>query len=119
LIIFIAIGYLIYTGFQGSTTYYYSVSEILAQGNAIYGEDVRVNGIVAGDSIEKEPGAFNKISFTVVEGEKSLAVTYNGVVPDAFKGGNEVVLEGQLDSDSVFKADTIITKCPSKYEPQE
>ncbi len=117
LIIFVAIGYLGYTGFQASATYYYTVTEIMDQGSSVYGENVRVNGLVAPGSVEQEQGGLI-LRFTVSEGNESLPVVYQGVVPDTFKVGNEVAVEGYLNSDGVFQANTILTKCPSKYVPE-
>lgn len=47
---------------------------------------------------------------------QSLPVTYAGIVPDPFRGGREIVLEGTLE-DGVFvgERDTLVTKCPSKF----
>ena len=118
IIVFLALGYLGYTGFEGSATYYYTVSELMEQGNSIYGENVRLNGLVAPGSIEQESSGFI-MRFTIINGEASLPVVYQGVVPDAFRVGNEVVVEGYLDSDSTFQANTILAKCPSKYVPEE
>ena len=118
-IVLIAIAYLTFMGFQGSATYYYEVSELLAQGNSIYGENVRVNGQVADGSIEQEAqGRILKFTMIDIEGEESLPVVYQGVVPDTFKVGNEVVVEGHLNSTGVFQASTLMPKCPSKYVPK-
>jgi cytochrome c-type biogenesis protein CcmE len=118
IIVFLAIGYLGYMGFQGSAIYYYTVSELMKQGSSIYGENVRVNGQVAPGSVEQET-AGSILRFTLIDGEASLPVVYQGVVPDAFKVGNEVVVEGHLNSADIFQANTILTKCPSKYVPKE
>jgi cytochrome c-type biogenesis protein CcmE len=37
-------------------------------------------------------------------------------VPDIFKDNVEVVVEGVYDRDGVFAADTLLAKCPSKFE---
>ena len=118
IIVFLAIGYLGYTGFQSSATYYYEVSELVDLGGSIYGENVRVNGQVAPGSVEQEAGSLN-LKFSIIEGRKSLPVVYEGVIPDTFKVGNEVVVEGYLDSAGIFQANTILTKCPSRYVPEE
>ena len=118
LIVFVAIGYLGYTGFQASATYYYTVTEIMDQGSSVYGENVRVKGLVAPGSVEQEQGGLI-LRFTVSEGNESLPVVYQGVVPDTFKVGNEVAVEGYLNSVGIFQATTILAKCPSKYVPEE
>ena len=117
IIVFMAVGYLGFMGFQSSATYYYTVSELMKQGNAIYGQNVRVNGWVSPGSVEQESSRLI-LRFTLTEGESSLPVVYQGVVPDAFKAGSEVVVEGYLDSDGVFQSESILTKCPSKYVPK-
>ena len=49
-------------------------------------------------------------------GTASVPVAYRGSVPDLFKSGREVVVEGKL-SGGTFVADSLVTKCPSKYVP--
>jgi cytochrome c-type biogenesis protein CcmE len=120
IIIFLAIGYLGFIGFQSSATYYYTVSELTKQGSSTYGENVRVNGQVAPGSVEQEAqGRILRFTMIDIDGEESLPVVYRGVVPDTFKVGNEVVVEGQLNSAGIFQAYTLMAKCPSKYVPQQ
>lgn len=116
IIVGIALGYLGYNAFMGAATYYYEVGELIEQGSLVYDETVRVNGEVVPGSLEQE-SAGSILRFTIIdlEGEQSLSVVYQGVVPDTFKVGNEVVVEGQLDSDGIFQADTLMPKCASKY----
>ncbi len=78
---------------------------------------MRVNGQVASGSVQQEAGG-RTLRFDIIDGKESLPVVYQGVVPDTFKVSNEVVIEGYLDSASVFQANTILTKCPSKYVPE-
>ncbi len=119
IIVGLALGYLGYNAFMGAATYYYEVGELLEQGSPVYGETVRVNGEVVPGSLEQE-SAGRILRFTIIdlEGEENLPVVYQGVVPDAFKVGNEVVIEGQLNSDGIFQADILMPKCPSKYVPE-
>jgi cytochrome c-type biogenesis protein CcmE len=67
--------------------------------------------------VEHNSTGNSALEFTIMEGGKSLPVIYRGMVPDTFRAGREIVIEGHLDSGGVFQADTILTKCPSKYEP--
>ncbi len=118
IIVFLTIGYLVFMGFQGSVTYYYTVSELMEQGSSIYGENVRVKGQIAPDSVEQE-AAGRILRFAITDGENSLSVTYQGAVPDTFKAGAEVVVEGQFNSNGIFQAHTLMPKCPSRYVPQQ
>ena len=117
IIIILAIGYLAYTGFQASAAYYLTVSETIAKGSSLLGENLRVNGKVAADSITSDINTLS-LKFALTEGGKSLPVVYEGVTPDNFRADTDVVIEGHLDSSGVFQANGILTKCPSKYVPQ-
>ena len=115
-----AIGYLGYVGFSGSAVYYYTVSEFIEQGSAIIDQNVRVNGQVLAGSVEQEAaGRILRFSIASPDGKEVVSVVYQGVVPDAFTEGNDVVVEGNLDSAGIFHAHTLIQKCPSKYVPEE
>jgi cytochrome c-type biogenesis protein CcmE len=47
-------------------------------------------------------------------------VVYKGSVPDLFKTGREVVVDGTLRSGTfVAVPNTLVTKCPSKYTPKK
>lgn len=118
IIVFLAIGYLVFMGFQDSVTYYYTVSELIEQGSSIYDQNVRVKGQVAPGSVEQE-AAGRILKFTIIDGENRLSVTYQGAVPDTFKVGAEVVAEGQFNSNGIFQAHTLMPKCPSRYVPQQ
>lgn len=52
-----------------------------------------------------------------VEGTAAVPVVYTGSVPDPFRVGRDLYLEGKLKN-GVFVAEpgTMVTKCPSKYE---
>jgi cytochrome c-type biogenesis protein CcmE len=118
IIIFLAIAFLGYMGFTAAALYYYEVSELLEQGSLIYDENVRVRGQVAPDSLEQESvGGILKFTLIDVDGEESLPVVYQGVVPDTFKVGNEVVVEGYLNSDDIFQGSILMPKCASRYVP--
>ncbi len=116
IIILVALGYLGYTSFAGAATYYYKVNEVLAKGSSVVGVNLRVEGTVPDNSITKDTG--RTIKFDVADNTtgQSIPVVYQGVVPDTFKAGTDVVVEGSLGSNGVFQAKTIMTKCPSKYE---
>ena len=118
MVVFLAIAFLGYQGFTGAATYYYEVSELLDQGSLIYDENVRVNGQVAPNSLEQESiGGILRFTLIAIDGGESLPVVYQGIVPDTFKAGNEVIVEGYLNSDDVFQGHTLMSKCASRYVP--
>ena len=116
-VIAVAIGYLGFMGFQGSATYYYRVGELMELGSSAYGENVRVSGTIASGSIDHQAGSLI-VNFGVAGDGYTLPVVYEGAVPDTFQEETDVVVGGHLGESGVFTADTIMMKCPSKYEPE-
>jgi cytochrome c-type biogenesis protein CcmE len=55
-----------------------------------------------------------------VKGTASVPVVYKGSVPDLFRPGRDIVVEGRY-TNGVFVAvpGTLVTKCPSKYAPKK
>ena len=50
----------------------------------------------------------------------SVPVRYTGSVPDLFKVGRHIVVDGRLrNGNFVAEPGTMITKCPSKYAPKK
>jgi len=51
---------------------------------------------------------------------KAVAVRYAGSVPDLFKVGRHIVVDGRLRAGTfVAEPGSMITKCPSKYAPKQ
>ena len=55
-----------------------------------------------------------------IHGDATVPVVYRGSVPDQFKTGRDVVVDGRYRN-GVFiaKRDSLVTKCPSKYSPKK
>ncbi len=112
----LALGYLIYAAFPGSTLYYLTVDEFLADDGGKDGRSVRVVGKLVPGSFERVPGT-TLARFVITEKEAVLPSTYDGVLPDLFfNPHSDVVLEGHYGEGGVFQTDTVIVKCPSKYQ---
>jgi cytochrome c-type biogenesis protein CcmE len=57
------------------------------------------------------------VNFKITDAKTTaMPVVYSGVVPDIFQAGAQVVVEGKLGSNGVFQAQTLLTKCPSKFQ---
>ncbi len=112
LVVVAAIGYLIYTGFQSTTVYYLTVKELKAKGPSVGA--VRVAGVVQANSVDRSTSN-STVRFTIADDGGSLPVVYQGMVPDIFGPGIQVVVEGHYNTDGVFQANTLLAKCPSKF----
>ena len=47
-----------------------------------------------------------------------VPVSYQGILPDMFAEGRDVIVEGLYTLEQQLVASTIMTSCPSKYEPE-
>ncbi len=112
-------GYLVYAGVRDTMTYYLSVSEVLANPPEVQNDNiVRIGGKVTPASVKWDPKSL-ELAFKLVDMEDkeySLLISYKGVVPDSFKPGIDVLLEGRYKGEGKFAAVTIMPKCGSKYE---
>ena len=77
---------------------------------------LRIGGLVV-DSSVKHQGELLK--FIITDNQSQLPVEYKGVVPDLFKEGQGVVLEGYLSQDKIFLADSLLAKHDENYMPKE
>jgi cytochrome c-type biogenesis protein CcmE len=117
LVMVTAVGALIYLGVRGSSMYYMTVAELKAQGEAVYGEKVRLGATVTDGSIEADADGMTR--FVVTDGASTLPVSYEGGLPDAFEDGADVILQGKMTPSGTFEASSLLAKCPSKYKPEE
>ena len=109
------IGYFMYQAMQSSWSYYYSVDDFSAAGTTGQGQSFRLAGRVKPGSIERDLENVT-LRFTLAGAQAELPVQYKGVTPDNFVEDREVVVEGRLASGGVFQADTLMTRCESKYQ---
>jgi len=114
-IVLSVVGYLIFTGLRDTMTYYLTVSEVLAKSTEIHDQTIRVGGNVTPDSIQWDAKDL-MLLFKIEDDQSVLHIEYKGVVPDSFKPGQEVVVEGRYTGQGRFLATTIMPKCASKYE---
>ncbi len=93
---------------------YVSIMEIVANNYEFEQNRLRLGGLVEEGSITYSTDRLN-VDFVIAQEEHRLAVHYQGLTPDMFNDGAEVIIEGRLQ-DEVFIADNLMTKCASRYE---
>ena len=109
-----AVIYLVFANTQASAVYYMTVPE-LKHCTTCTVQSVRVAGVVQAGSVVRND-AQEQIAFTIFDGKQTLPVTYSGVVPDIFRPGIQVVVEGHYTGQGPFNAQTLLAKCPSKFQ---
>ncbi|MGK2956726.1 MAG: cytochrome c maturation protein CcmE [Solirubrobacterales bacterium] len=120
--LFVALGFalvlatgLVYTSFNASS----EAREPSELGDAVPGKSYEMTGKVIPGSIEKD-GEGIKFKVSDRDGTGSIPVTYEGVVPDPFRDGREIVLKGSVENGIfVGERDTLVTKCPSKFSEKK
>ncbi|NBU60120.1 MAG: cytochrome c maturation protein CcmE [Betaproteobacteria bacterium] len=100
--------------FNDNMVFFYTPTQMLA-GEAPAGRSLRIGGMVEAGSIEREAGTLT-IRFRITDQDKTIPVTYTGVLPDLFKEGKGAVAQGEL-KDGVFVASEILAKHDENYMP--
>jgi len=115
LIVVLVIGYLIFSSIQGSTAPYLTVTELRSRSSSVYERNVRVTGVIQGESIDWNAQDLI-LKFEIADEGGRLPVVYKGLRPDMFQDGAQAVLEGKYTEGGTFEAHNLMLKCPSKYE---
>jgi cytochrome c-type biogenesis protein CcmE len=124
-VIVCTIGWLAYSGYGSSKSYYVTIAELGGMGDKAYKSNLRVEGFVKPGSIEHNGP---HVTFTLNEFEshspkagtgRTLQVIYKGSEPppDTFKDDSQALAMGTFGRDGVFHANQLQAKCASKYAP--
>lgn len=102
---------------QDQIVYFHSPTDI-AERSVGPGTRIRVGGLVEEESVVRGEGT--RVSFSVTDTAHRIDVSYNGILPDLFREGQGVVVEGAFDPGSTrFVADTVLAKHDENYMPRE
>jgi len=111
----LAVGLVLFA-LRDSIVFFYTPSEV-AEKHLETGQRFRLGGLVEDGSVKRGEGT--TVSFVITDKRSTLPVTYTGVLPDLFREGQGVVAEGVLNSDGVFRADSVLAKHDENYMPPE
>ncbi|MGC8878621.1 MAG: cytochrome c maturation protein CcmE [Anaerolineae bacterium] len=117
-VIALAVVYLIFTATQSTAAYFFTISELYTRREAVYDRYVRVSGRVTHEAIQFDPRELILRFQIADENGQVLSVVFHGPKPDQLRPDAEAILEGKFDG-KVFTAQTILLKCPSKYEEEK
>ena len=120
LVLFLSgLGYLLYAGLTAGSAYHIDVAQALAM-PADELRNARVFGSVGPDNIVRARGNLG-VTFTLCDindPSRTLRIDYAGAVPEGFKAGAEVYVEGGMNGPALFKARSLTASCPSKYKKE-
>ena len=109
--------FLLYTSIAGGGTPSVAPSDLAGRAG-----DVQLAGLVVGPVRGDAHDGGLRFRLKDISGDSrmSVAVLYTGSVPDLFKVGRHVVVDGELKKGTfVAQPGSMITKCPSKYAPKQ
>lgn len=112
-------GYLVYSGLQGGSSYHLDVAEALGMQEKDL-QNVRIFGIVAPGYAKSSDSLGVRFRLQDQHDPKTvMEIVYKGAVPDAFKEGIEVYAEGScIPGGKVLAANGLNANCPSKYKKE-
>jgi cytochrome c-type biogenesis protein CcmE len=106
---------LVLTALNDNLVFFYSPTQV-AEKSIGPERRFRLGGLVEEGSVQKEGQI---VRFTITDTNKTLKVTYRGILPDLFREGQGVIAEGSIGPDGVFTAREILAKHDENYMPPE
>jgi len=106
---------LVLNAFQSNLVFFFSPTQVVAR-EAPTSRTFRLGGLVEMGSVRRQG---TEVRFSVTDTVQTIAVQFNGILPDLFKEGKGVVAQGQLRSDGVFVAREVLAKHDENYMPPE
>ena len=106
---------LVLNAFQSNLVFFYSPTQVAAR-EAPVGRTFRLGGLVQSGSVQRDGVT---VRFQVTDTVQTIAVRYQGILPDLFKEGKGVVAQGQVGADGVFTAQEVLAKHDENYMPPE
>jgi cytochrome c-type biogenesis protein CcmE len=101
---------------KDSIVFFNSPTDVVEK-NIAPGSRIRLGGLVKPGTLTRGDNLL--VRFEVTDGNKSVPVSYTGILPDLFREGQGVVTEGALDATGHFKADSVLAKHDETYMPKE
>ncbi|RNJ49712.1 cytochrome c maturation protein CcmE [Methylocystis hirsuta] len=100
---------------RDNIVFFYTPSE-LAKKQTASGARLRIGGLVKEGTVVKNG---QDVRFTVTDKTSDLTVSYTGLLPDLFREGQGVVVDGVLQPDGAFRADSVLAKHDERYMPRD
>ena len=107
---------LVLNALRDTLVFFYSPSELAVAAAPV--RPFRIGGLVEQGSVTRESGKA-VVRFRVTDLTTALAVEFTGVLPDLFREGQGVVVQGTLRADGVFVASQVLAKHDETYMPPE
>ena len=94
--------------------YYWTPTDLVANGDKAYGATIRLGGMVTSGSIKKPTGV-SGVEFDVHDGAKNVHVKSSGVPPQMFRENIGVVVEGTMVKGGYFECNRLMVSHSNEY----
>lgn len=112
----IAAGLVLYALRQNISLFYTPTQ--VAEGQAPLQHAIRIGGMVEKGSFIRASKGLD-VEFKVTDFTKTVTVLHTGILPDLFREGQGVVVEGRLLDNQRFQATRVLAKHDANYMPPE
>ena len=102
-------------GISKNLVYYWTPTDLYANGDKAYGATIRLGGMVAAGSIKNRAGV-SGVDFDVKDGFKVVHVKSAGVPPQMFRENIGVVVEGTMTRGGYFQCNRLMVSHNNEYK---
>ena len=119
-LVLVVFGYFAFGGLGRSLVYFWTPTELLAEGDAAYGTSIRLGGMVVPGSVRWNSET-RELKFQLADEGGTIEVENAGVPPQMFLEAAQrtepigAVVEGSLTRDGVFRATNLMVKHSEEY----
>ena len=93
--------------------------EDVVNGTAPVERTIRAGGMVKEGSVSRDPDSL-AVTFTITDHNGSdFVVSYTGILPDLFREGQGIIVQGELAQNRMFQAREVLAKHDENYMPPE
>jgi cytochrome c-type biogenesis protein CcmE len=106
-----------WSGISRNLVYYWTPSDLHANGQKAYGANIRLGGMVVPGSIRKLQGS--AVEFDVKDATDVIRVKTSTVPPQMFRENIGVVVEGTMVPGGYFQSTRLMVSHNNEYKPPE
>ncbi|HLF25627.1 MAG TPA: cytochrome c maturation protein CcmE [Anaerolineae bacterium] len=122
-LLLMAVAVIIGQGLASGAQYFLSIEQLRQKEAEFQNQSVRISGAIIGETIQYDAQAL-QLEFAVVDtidqigAQEPLRIKYEGPRPELLQDQAQAIMEGRLNADGTFYADSLLLKCPTRYEEE-
>jgi len=117
-VIVLTLGYLVVGGIGDNLVYFLTPTELIAKGEEAMDTPIRLMGRVEPGSVDWQADDL-RLEFRIADDRHTVRVLSEGAPPQMFQDGIDVIVEGRMGQEGVFRATSLMVKHSNEYAPPE